>query len=311
MPKVKPRTGFPKTTGLWRIDAKVARQLLETEPGTQRLPTKQRVDAYARDVINHRWSVNGETLKVSDEGAMIDGQNRCLAIIEADKIRPGSFIDTYVICDLDEKAAFMDIDTGKARSLFDVLKLLELRWAWRTAGLLRLITCYEVAENPPNTHVSTRECVETLNTYDIAPDVAADCGNHYGKFQSSATGAFILMTGHLTAEQELAEEFLSKLITGENLKRNNAALTFRNMILEWRRYSKKLNWNDVLPYAIKAWNAYRIGQDLPALSYTGHRNEGFPRLDNDPYRHLWVPGNSKSAVKKNRPKLAVVGGKAA
>ena len=55
----KPKTGYPNSSGLYRITAPIATRLLASEPIRQRVPTSGRIDMYARDIVNDRWEING------------------------------------------------------------------------------------------------------------------------------------------------------------------------------------------------------------------------------------------------------------
>ena len=285
----KPKTTYPKTTGLYRITAPIAERLLASEPTRQRHPTPARIDMYRRDILNERWSINGETIKLSDTDKLIDGQNRMMAVIRADLAKKGAFIDTWVIVGLDEHAAMMSIDTGKSRTLNDVLRLLDVKYLANVSSSLRIITAYETHNSLSRPNTSVRECIETFNHYDaVVMESCRRVWNHF-KLYSRGSASFIHITGTLNHQQEQAEQFLGSLQSGVNLNRNSPILTLREMLSNWqkaRNYGgRSVSWNDCLPYYIKAYNHFLKGEDAGVLTFSSGV-EPWPRFSADPYRNM-------------------------
>ena len=301
MAQPKPKTGYPNSSGLYRITAPIATRLLASEPIRQRVPTSGRIDMYARDIVNDRWEINGETVKIATSKAMIDGQNRMLALLKAAAEKTGAYIDTWVICDLDANAAMMSIDTGKSRTLSDVLKILDTPYTTMVSSLLRATTAYETQLDLYRPTVTIFECMETYNRR-MEPVLFSSqrVWNHFKLF-SRASAGFIHLSGCLNGKQEEAETFLGGLLHGLDLSENSPIHTLREHLIQWQNnrvhYSRTLGWNDVLPYYIKAWNAYCAGQDLPVIGFK-RGMEDWPRLVEDPHR-------TPPALKR-RPKLKVV-----
>ena len=93
-----------------------ARELL-TKNDANRPLNKDRVRAYANDMAQGRWALNGEPIIISDNDRLLDGQHRLQAIIQS-----GATIQTYVTTGIDEKS-FSTIDTGKERTPRDILAI--------------------------------------------------------------------------------------------------------------------------------------------------------------------------------------------
>ena len=286
-PKLK--KSFPTTTGLYRITAPIAEQLLATEPIRQRIPSRSRIDMYRRDILNDRWSINGETLKLSDTGKMIDGQNRSMAIIRADLAKPGAYIDSWVIVGLDEKAAMMSIDTGKTRTLGDVLRLLEVTYLGNVSSTLRILTAYETHNNLSRANTSVRECIEVYNHYDEVVQTSCQrVWNHF-KLYSRGSATFIHIAGTLAKQGEEAEMFLGSLASGIDLAKNSPVLALRELLSRWQRDRafghRTLSWRTILPYYIIAYNHYLQGEDAKNITFSPGI-EAWPKLHNDPFRDM-------------------------
>ncbi|GAB3659310.1 hypothetical protein GCM10027596_16710 [Nocardioides korecus] len=48
----------------------------------------QVIASYARDVAAGSWVLNGETVKISTAGQLLDGQHRLIAVVEANVMAP-------------------------------------------------------------------------------------------------------------------------------------------------------------------------------------------------------------------------------
>jgi len=103
-------------TTIETIGPKKAAKLLENNklnrPLTQRL-----VDKYADDMKNGRWYLTHQGIGIDTDGNVVDGQHRLWAILQAN-----IEIQTKVTYGVDPKAR-VAIDTGKARSFADIMKL--------------------------------------------------------------------------------------------------------------------------------------------------------------------------------------------
>ena len=99
------------------ITPKIAKEWLGDNLNN-RNPKMMRVKQYAADMRSGNWRLNGEAIKKSTTGRLLDGQNRLFACIEADT----PFL-TLVVRGLDDVVDQMTMDTGSSRSYSDVLKM--------------------------------------------------------------------------------------------------------------------------------------------------------------------------------------------
>jgi hypothetical protein len=103
-------------TQVEEITPEIARRYFEAN-GPNRHISDVKVDSYARDILAGRWKVNGESIKFSKAGRLLDGQHRLLAVIKSG--RPVQMMVTY---GLDDDT--MDtIDRGRPRSIGDLLSI--------------------------------------------------------------------------------------------------------------------------------------------------------------------------------------------
>lgn len=90
----------------------------------------------------------------------------------------------------------------------------------------------------------------------------------------------IITTLFLRLDAEQAEQFTEHLTTGAGLNRGHPLLMLRNRLLGSQRnqYSTLSGREALVAIAIKAWNAWREGKALQALTWRadGRRAEPFP-----------------------------------
>lgn len=127
-----------------RINAVKARQYLLLNVENNRKPRHNTlVKQYAADMVNGNWRLTGETLKFNTNEKLFDGQNRLLAVIEANKMRPGITIEFAVARGIDPNAMFL-IDSGPQRSPADALRISGVqKYEAQKAALAKRIIVFE------------------------------------------------------------------------------------------------------------------------------------------------------------------------
>lgn len=98
-----------------KITPEMAQEYLKFNTENYRSLSKDRVISYAADMKNGRWQFNGESIKFSENGQLIDGQHRLQAIIRA-----GVPVDMLVIRGVKDDVDIYDI--GAQRSLGQIAK---------------------------------------------------------------------------------------------------------------------------------------------------------------------------------------------
>lgn len=265
------------TTRLETIDPRKAQKFLDTM-GPNR-PTQLKASQRIADAIqNGEWEVNGETIKFDDEGRMIDGAHRCLAVTLA-----GKGIKTFVTHGLN-KVSFDTIDTGRKRTVGDVFakhgeencNMLAAAVAWLYRFQLKAVQC---GGRITPTH---RQSMAILAEN---PSLRDSCiwGQRCKRFLPSSVTA-VLHYLFAKKDQEDAEFFFEHLATGEELSRSSTKTSAIHVLrarLEDNRASlTKLPASIVIAITIKAWNAMRSKRVVKTLRLTkgGDKPEDFPEI---------------------------------
>lgn len=101
------------------ITPELAKSYLSNQ-ALNRAVTMTYVKRLADDISNNRWLEEGDPIKFSDAGKLIDGQHRLNAVIEAGKPQKFVVLRGY------KKEAMSVLDTGKARSAAHVGQIIGL-----------------------------------------------------------------------------------------------------------------------------------------------------------------------------------------
>jgi hypothetical protein len=239
-----------------------AKQLLSQNPKNRNL-SGSIVDRYALDMREGRWQANGQPIIIDRNGNLLDGQHRCAAIIKA-----GVDMAILVVRNV-EPGAFETIDTGKPRTLKDLLAIEGYTNAAEVAGAGRLTWNYAAGVNmaySPNRTVLNEFIRSQPYIQEIARKVASmSSGRSYPKVP--LTSIFVLGNAGRAFDKEVAS-FLDGVIHGEGLQKGDPRLTLR----EWVTYHKLksggrtvLTTDTLFAAAGRAWNAYASGKSLTML----------------------------------------------
>ena len=98
------------------LTPELANEWIGTMPEFQRKASPVCVAEYAKDMADGRWiSGTGDAFRFNKQGQMIDGQHRCLAVIES-----GCTIQATVIDGLDDEV-YLVLDKGRKRTAADAI----------------------------------------------------------------------------------------------------------------------------------------------------------------------------------------------
>lgn len=252
--------------------------------GINRRPSERAIMKLVHAINLGEWDLTGETIKLDREGRVRDGQHRLQAII-----RSGRAVQCIVVRGIPE-SAFDKIDTGKSRSMADVLSIhghvQSTALATAARGLI-LIENYgrlqiggtRVGSVPAPSNAQGLAYIEAHPEVEEAIRLADNIRTTGGFVGGSGLWA-IPITMFLRISPEQAHVFVNSLIEGANLERGHPILRLRNMYQgktrEWAGTGE--NRERLAAITIKAWNAWRRDELVQVLSWhsTGRSAERFP-----------------------------------
>ena len=181
----------------------------------------QWVERLAAMITKGEWMLTHQGIAFSEDGRLVDGQHRLLAIIEANK--PAQMMVAREI----EKEAYRHIDGGAPRTLSDRLKLCENVTLNRTiAALIR--TRYTIVHGggTPSVDAAEDEFLEHDKAYMA---VGRAWGHKIRSITRSEVGAALV--SFAAHAMKKADVFGIQLLSGENLYRGLPSHTLREALI--------------------------------------------------------------------------------
>jgi hypothetical protein len=170
-------------------------------------PVKQRlVDDYARQIEAGNWRRTHQGIAFDEEGVVLDGQHRLLAIIQSGKTVP------MLIFTNENQASHESIDGGKKRSLLDVvrLELLDNTIKMKHLCVLKALWAGRFCKN--QNHLTSTEIIAMYRRYHVAARFAVDMLDFPGIDDTTIMGVVARAT--YTVPREKLLEFCNILRSG-------------------------------------------------------------------------------------------------
>lgn len=258
------------------ITPHLAKEYLDHNRHNRALRTKV-VSAYARDIVAGDWRWNGEAIKFDDEGALLDGQHRLAAIIEADLP-----VKMLVVRGLPHSTQ-ETMDTGVKRRFNDVLRLRGEASANALAAIVNAVTGYQhfggkAFSKRTNTNAELSKTLEVYPWLRQATEVADRARRHSAIFGSVAGLAYWVFA---LIDEEDARFFFDRLSSEEGHHEGEPIFVLRRSLASAAERSNAraaMSREYQLAIVIKAWNAYRMGETISLLRFKsgGAKPETFP-----------------------------------
>lgn len=258
------------------ITPKKANELLERNWHNRRINFRL-VEQFAADMRAGNWQINGEAIKISFDGLLLDGQHRLHAVIESD-MSVQMLVITGLPADSQET-----MDQGRPRSFADVLKLrgehdyCVLSTAVRIVYLMGRDGVPFTGGRP---QPSIKAMAATLAAHPGIRDsvkLAASLKRRW--LPSTMFAAFHYLFTQVSADD--ATDFFLKVATGENLTADHPCYTLRERLIKEHHDPAGIHQRTKTAFIVKAWNAYRAGEPLQRLMWVGGGTspDRFPQID--------------------------------
>jgi len=242
-----------------------------------RNPKEKKIEQYAEDIRRGDWEVNGSSI-VFNGKRLIDGQNRLMAVIKANKP-----IRSLVVKGVQAKAQ-ETLDIGAARSFADTLRMKGHINATTLASMINFGMAYESGtlsqgQDRGFGH-SRREQLRWLGDNEgVVEAVNFVIGNSLTRVGNGTAAAAL----QFYSEEDLPGEafaFLEQVRKGENLIEGMPSYALKRWLENSRIIAKKPNRIVVYAMTIKAFNAFIEGKHVKNLSFKagGASPEPFPTI---------------------------------
>lgn len=259
------------------INAEKAATLLDANTGNRKL-SQNNLSAIKASLQRGEWKLNGEAVKISDTGKILDGQHRLVACVET-----GISFQTLIVYNVPDETQ-VTMDSGKSRTHADVLTL---------AGYTNAISLAATALAVVRTEqYSLRAALATGAAYPVTrnqilervkaePNLieVAQYGKKFSRIGLAGRLASLMFYELSKIDSQDAQHFFEKLRTGDSLERGNPILTLRNQLLTVKDNQRgATNQTYIAALIIKAWNKFRAGDQCLQLKFVvgGASPDKFP-----------------------------------
>lgn len=202
------------------ITPEMAEIMLEKNIANRKV-NQANVNRIAADMATGNYKVNGETIKISPNGEILDGQHRLLACVKS-----GMSFQTYIVYNV-EREAIGTIDMGKGRSVADSLNVMGCNIK---SGIIPAMNFYFNRGQK----LTTAQTGCLWNAYEEKFNMICDVltGSHHDYLLSQRDlRGFVI---HLALSENWSENDLRTFVNGLKLKPNRdttyelSAYNFRN-----------------------------------------------------------------------------------
>jgi hypothetical protein len=249
-----------------------AKKLLQGNENNRHL-NKSLINKYRRLMNIGRWVLNGETIKVGQVDGLfvlLDGQHRLNAIASADKP-----VNVSLALGLSPDH-FKTIDTGRARSAGDILKMAGYKNVHVLSAAVRWLLTYERDEYLRWTsELCPEDILEGLKRWPRMQDLVVNAEHMRHVLQPSIGAFFIYVTQHIDPEK--CFDFFNKVEHGEGLSKKDPILAFRTIMIKYRSQQVLLDKRYALAYLINTWNAYYNEVTIGSIRWRS--GQPFPEID--------------------------------
>lgn len=251
-----------------------AELLLKNNPNNRNL-NKPRARALSHAILRGEWDFNGDAIRVSMTGELMDGQHRCAGIVMA-----GIGVPVLMVYGIGD-SAMLTMDIGAKRTLANMLQVRGFKDTAQLANtggwLFRFLagpTDIKVRAVPTPTQLvdildAWPGLYDSVRAYGVLSFRQA-CGN--------APRAPLAALHTLTSREfpQQTEDFAKQMTTGigacttvATMRSYYSAIRGDDGPLRTRQgaYASK-SWYSIL-MAVKSWNAFISGRDLTRLTYRG------------------------------------------
>lgn len=263
------------------VDPDIAREWLDKAAPNRNI-SRVNLEGIMQAMLEDRWHNDGTPIRFNSQGQLIDGQHRLHAVINT-----GQSYEFVVMWGVRDEA-MVTLDTGKSRSRGDVLMIHDptLVNVQQVASAATIILRWSKGvrnNNLRNEYVSNDE---VIRFYDANRDDIVEATRHGGRMAkhiAAGSGQAYALTYWLFVNIDAsdAEFFWDRLHDGAGLEPGSAIYALRELLRREAALPStrdKMRADIMVALMIKAWNAYRRGEEVKLLHFKmgGAHPERFP-----------------------------------
>lgn len=235
----------------------MARALLDKNVNNRHLSSRK-VDVLISAMKRGEWQYNGDTIRISKSGRLLDGQHRLSAIEKS------GIPQKYIIVDGLDDESFTTIDIGSARTSADMLGILGEKNSCNLAAISKLVLMTDKVGQPfhgtAGKQVSHSQIVDFAESNEqliesvafaikkwprryMGPSVAGYCHHIFGR-----------------VSPELRDAFMEELISGEFSYQDSPVRYTRDLLIEEKGSDLKRDKSQRIAILFKTFRLFKDGK---------------------------------------------------
>jgi len=260
-----------------KFDKDLCEYILENHNTKNRPTTSSNVLTLSGEMVSGMWRFDGQPIRFDNEGNLIDGQHRLLAIIRANKTHEGFYLHLLVLTGLSNES-FLVMDTGRKRTSSDTLATIGVEYYKTAATATKFIDAfkkgkYGVNKTTLNGALSNFELPKYYDKLNKTEVKISNCLKFGEKLYSSSTSNLLTKSdiaayNYLFGERNIEEsnKFLQQVVLGIGLTPNSPALLIRDRLIR-KKTDKTYNFSgkDRVQAMVYCWNKFRNNQEIKLL----------------------------------------------
>lgn len=233
----------------------LARELLRHNTCNRPISERSIIN-YSRDMaaVPTRWQFNGDTIKIAEDGSLLDGQHRLQAVV-----RSNTSHYMALIRDLPRETQDT-MDAGRKRTAADMLSLHGEANAHVLGAVLRRVWMLQNGDakfkhNATPTSSELKAVLEQFPDIRRAADIACRTYSAFRYIPASVVGTSYHMLSQVDTRGEVVPWFFQRIADGADLQLGHPILALRNRAMSDRANQIKPSDQRSVAYVLRAWNA--------------------------------------------------------
>lgn len=243
-------------------------EVILTQNADNRNLRESKIAQFASDMLEGRWTLNGEAIVIAKSGDLNDGQHRLMAIKRSGVSQKMLFIFGV------ERDSRLTLDQGVNRTVSDYLQMEGKTYTNTIASVSKLLLNYEKNKGKMigNKRGATpAQVLARANSDETILTSAKYANRHMRKTKTfapmSVLGFCHNVLMHIDVNDGLA--FMEMLTLGENISRTDVVFKARDRLVNLQRRGAAAQ----IEIIFRAWNAYREKRDMRTIPILGNLPE--------------------------------------
>ncbi len=242
-----------------------AAKILDSKNTSNRNISKGKVAEYVNAMKNGEWLFNGDSIRISSDGILLDGQHRLTALAKS------GINQHFVIIENMQKEVGLTIDVGKVRSGGDVLAMeagVGLNAAAAISGGIKIFHKHNTGKSMNDSGSGKLTNVQIVEKYRENKELVNSCYEWMDAnvskqrailSKSEMIGLLMILS---SADNDDCYSFAEMVFCGLGISELCSQSLLRDYLLSCKVKSTKSTQPQRLHTVIKVWNSVRAGREI-------------------------------------------------